>query len=135
MLRGGKIEWKTFTKTPPVYLHKQSCHDVKVFDGILKGVALQINETNSTDEGIKVEEFSRAFANSGQWGIGRQEQRANRIGSVAFWNSPFDPRMPPPRVLISKHYHHIKNDPVAAKLFSRRNLMSSAKRRKTSLSF
>ena len=38
--------------------------------------------------------------------------------------------LPPPRVLISKHYHHIKNDPVAAKLFSRRNLMSSAKRPK-----
>ena len=46
MLRGGKIEWKTFTKTPPVYLHKQSCHDVKVFNGIFKGVALRIRETN-----------------------------------------------------------------------------------------
>ena len=142
-------------KTPPVYLHKQSCHDVKVFNGIFKGVALRIRETNSTEEGFNatVEEFSIAFANSGhsyhkakkelsqfkevdpveiikRKGKGRQEQRANRRGCVAFWNAPFDPRMPPPRVLISKHYHHIKNDPVAAKLFPRRNLMSSAKRPK-----
>ena len=67
-------------------------------------------------------EFSRAFANSGhsyhkakkelsqfkevdpveiikRKGKGRQEQRSNRRGCIAFWNAPFDPRMPPPRVL------------------------------------
>ena len=74
MLRGGKIKWKTYTKTAPVYLHKQSCHDVKVFNGIFKGVALRIRETNSTEEGFNatVEEFNRAFANSGQLAQGKE---------------------------------------------------------------
>ena len=31
MIVDGKIEWKTFTKTPPVYLHRKSCHDPLVF--------------------------------------------------------------------------------------------------------
>ena len=42
MLRDRKIEWKTYSKTPPVYLHRQSCHDQNIFKGIFKGVALRI---------------------------------------------------------------------------------------------
>ena len=124
-----------------------------MFNGIFKGVALRIRETNSTEEGFDatVEEFSRAFANSGHnynkakhqlnqfkdvnpveiiksKGKGRHKQKRHRRGCIAFWNAPYDPRMPPPRLLISKHYHHIKNDPIAAKMFPRGNLMSSAKR-------
>ncbi len=155
MIKNGKIEWKTYSKTPPVYLHKHSCHDPKVFNGIYKGVALRVRETNSTDEAFDatVEQFSRAFANSGhsyhkaKKELNRfrdmdpvelikkdrnrkQEERHRRRGCVAYWNAPYDPRMPPPRLLISKHYHHIQHDPVATKLFPRKNLMSSSRRPK-----
>ena len=33
MIKNGKIEWRTFTKTPNVNVWKQSCHDPKVFNG------------------------------------------------------------------------------------------------------
>ena len=39
MIKDGKIEFKLFTKTPPLYLNKISCHDPKIFKSIPKGVS------------------------------------------------------------------------------------------------
>ena len=63
----GRIVWKTFTKTPPLYLVKISCHKLKVFQSILKGIGHRLRITNSTDETFKenVELYSRAMAVSG----------------------------------------------------------------------
>ena len=67
MIKDGKIEWKTYTKTPPLYLHRKSCHDPSVFKGITKGVGVRLRMTNSTEEGFSenVELYSRSLAMSG----------------------------------------------------------------------
>ena len=63
MIKDGEIQWKTYTKTPPLFLQRSSCHDPMVFKGITNGLRL----TNSTKEGFEetVEEYSRALATSG----------------------------------------------------------------------
>ena len=50
MIKDCKVEWKTFTKTPPLYLNRISCHDPKVFQGISTGVGYRLRLTNSTNE-------------------------------------------------------------------------------------
>ena len=67
MIKNGRIEWKTYTKTPPLYLHRRSCHDPSVFKGITKGVGIRLRMTNSTAEGFteNVELYSRSLAMSG----------------------------------------------------------------------
>ena len=153
MVKNGKIEWRTYTKTPPVYVSSKSCHDPKVFPGIFKGVGLRLRETNSTVEDFDktVEEYSKAFACAGypyqhakaqltkfrdldpvvlvkKQRSGQEERRRRRKGCVTFWNAPWDPRVPPPRTLLSKHYHILQGDAVTTGLFPRKNLMSSGRR-------
>ena len=67
MIKEGKIEWQTYTKTPPLYLHKISCHDPKVFKGIPKGLGHRLRITNSTNKTFRenVESYSRAMAVTG----------------------------------------------------------------------
>ena len=67
MIKDGKIEWQTHTKTPLLYLHKISCHDPKVFKGIPKGLGYRLRLTNSTNKTFRenVELYSRAMAVSG----------------------------------------------------------------------
>ena len=59
---------------------------------------------------------------------GQEERRRRRKGCVTFWNAPWDPRVPPPRTLLSKHYHILQGDAVTTGLFPRKNLMSSGRR-------
>ena len=40
----------------------------------------------------------------------------------------FDPRMPHPRKIISRNYHHIEKHPIVSKIFPRGNLIASCKR-------
>jgi hypothetical protein len=40
----------------------------------------------------------------------------------------YDPRMPHPRKIISRNYHHIANHPIVSKLFPRENSIASCKR-------
>jgi hypothetical protein len=40
----------------------------------------------------------------------------------------FDLRMTHPRKIISQNYHHIENNPIASKLFPRKNIIASCKR-------
>ena len=50
MIKDGKIEWKTFTKTPPVYLSRSSCHDPQVFKSIPTGIGYRLRITNSDND-------------------------------------------------------------------------------------
>ena len=63
MLKDGSIEWKVFTKTPPVYLSPKSCNDPQVFKGIHKGVGHKLWINSSTDQYFEeaVKEYSQAF--------------------------------------------------------------------------
>ena len=45
-----------------------------------------------------------------------------------FYVDDYDPRMPHPRQLISRNYHHIENDPILSQLFPRENLVASCRR-------
>ena len=49
-------------------------------------------------------------------------------GVRAFYISKFDPRMPHPRQLISRNYHHLQNHPLLANLFPRKNLIGGTRR-------
>ena len=51
-------------------------------------------------------------------------------GVRAFFISSYDPRMPHPRQLISKNYHHLQNHPLLSNLFPRGNLIGGTRRRK-----
>ena len=46
MLKDGEIQWKTYTKTPPLFLQRSSCHDPLIFKGIYKGVGHRLRLTN-----------------------------------------------------------------------------------------
>ena len=49
-------------------------------------------------------------------------------GAKIFYVDNYDPRMPHPRLLITRNYHHIANHPVVSKLFPRENLVASCRR-------
>ena len=51
-------------------------------------------------------------------------------GVRAFFISKYDPRMPHPRQLISKNYHHLGSHPLLANLFPRENLIGGTRRLK-----
>ena len=53
-----------------------------------------------------------------------------RTSSKAFWISTYDPRVLHPRKIISKNYHILNNDPEAAELFPRKNLVAASRRLK-----
>ena len=61
----------------------------------------------------------------------KKEKTDNSIpekGVKAFYVSKYDPRMPHPRKLISRNYHHIASNPDLAALFPRENLIGGTKR-------
>ena len=152
MLKNGRIEWKTFTKTPPLYLHKISCHDPKVFQSIPKGVGYRLRLTNSTNETFRenVELYSRAMAVSGYnyqtvkrellkfenldpvelAKRGPSKKKSNSKGCKVYFNAPFEPRVPHPRKILSKNYQILARNPKASSLFPRENLIASSKRLK-----
>jgi hypothetical protein len=51
-------------------------------------------------------------------------------GVRAFYVSKYDPRMPHPRQLISRNYHHLENHPTLAHLFPSKNLIGGTRRQK-----
>ena len=67
MIVDGKIESRVFTKSAPIYLPPNSCHDRSVYKGLYKGVGLRLRLNCSRDEDFDkaVEEYSKAFAISG----------------------------------------------------------------------
>ena len=152
MLKDGKVEYKTFTKTPPLYLNRISCHDPKVFKSIPTGVGYRLRLTNSTDETFRenVELYSRAMATSGYdyqqvkrellkfeainpvelAKRDKQPSKRKKPGCKAFFNAPYDPRVPHPRSLISKNYELLARSERAKSLFPRENLIASSKRLK-----
>ena len=67
MIENGRIEWKNYKKTPPVYVGPDSCHDPVVKNAIVKGVGLRLRINSSKDEYFdeSVEDASRAFKISG----------------------------------------------------------------------
>ena len=67
MIVDGRIETKVFTKSPPIYLPPDSCHDRSVFKGLYKGVGLRLRLNCSRDEDFDkaVEEYAKSFAISG----------------------------------------------------------------------
>ena len=118
MIKNGRIEFKTFTKTPPLYLNKISCHDPKIFKSIPKGVGHRLRLTNSTNETFRenVELYYRAMALSGYdyqmvkrellkyehinpQELANKPKPASRLkpGCRSFYTFPFDPRVPHPR--------------------------------------
>ena len=152
MLANGRIEWKNYKKTPPVYVGPDSCHDPQVKNGIVKGVGLRLRINSSKDEYFdeSVENASRAFKISGYnyqktkndllkfrdldplelIKEEKEDKKKPDKGVKAYFVSKYDPRMPHPRALISRNYHHIQNHPVLSELFPRENLVGGTKRLK-----
>ena len=150
MLEDGKIEWKNYLKCPPIYVGPDSCHDPSVKGAIVKGVAQRLRINSSKDEYFEesVEQAARAFKMSGYpyqrtkqellsyksldpIALIKKEKTDKSIpekGVKAFYVSKYDPRMPHPRKLISRNYHHIASNPDLASLFPRENLIGGTKR-------
>ena len=49
-------------------------------------------------------------------------------GIKAFFITKYDPRVPHPRQLISRNYHHLNNHPQLSNLFPRENLIGGTRR-------
>ena len=152
MIEDGKIEWKNFSKAPPIYVGPDSCHDPAVIGAIVKGVGLRLRINSSKDEYFEssVEEAAKAFKISGySYTKTKQDllkfksldpveliKKEKRIkkgpdkGVQAYYIDSFDPRMPHPRKLISKNYHLIQSNPHLAALFPRQNLIAGTRRGK-----
>ena len=152
MIENGRIEWKNYRKSPPVYVGPDSCHDPIVKSAIVKGVGLRLRINSSRNDYFdeSVEEASKAFKISGyNYQKTKQElkkfrhldpvelikkekedKRKPEKGVKAYYVSKYDPRMPHPRKLISRNYHHIENHPVLSNLFPRENLIGGTKRGK-----
>ena len=145
----GKIEWRTFAKTPPLYLSKISCYDPSVFKSIPKGVGYRVRVTNSKTESFKenVELYSKALAVSEfDYQSVKKEllkfehvdpkdlikrpsnTKKTKPGPKIYFNSTFDPRLPHPRKIISRNYATLAKSEAARKLFPRENLIASSKR-------
>ena len=151
MLENGRIEWKNYQKTPPVYVGPDSCHDPAVMSSIVKGVGQRLRTNSSKNEYFEesVEKTASAFKISGyNYHITKKEQselknqdpivlinkektvRNKPVKGVKsfFFITKYDPRMPQPRQLISKNYHHIKDHPILSNLFPRENLVGGTRR-------
>ena len=63
MIIDGKIESKVFTKSAPIFLPPDSCHDRAVFKGLYYGVGLRLRLNCSRDEDFMeaVEMYAKAF--------------------------------------------------------------------------
>ena len=59
----------------------------------------------------------------------KKKQRAKNKGKV-FWISRFDPRVPHPREVLSSNFTILEGDPIAKKIFERKNLVAGSKRGK-----
>ena len=150
MIENGKIEWKNYKKTPAVYVGPDSCHDPMVRGAIVKGVGHRLRVNSSKDEYFEesVEDTARAFKISG---YNYQETKKEMLtfltddplelikkkktvkkkpskGVRAFFISKYDPRMPHPRLMISRNYHHLANHPILSNLFPRENLVGGTRR-------
>ena len=150
MLENGRIEWKNYQKTPPVYVGPDSCHDPAVMSSIVKGVGQRLRTNSSKNEYFEesVEKTARAFKISGYNYhntkkellelkhqdpivlINKEKTVRNKPvkGVKSFFITKYDPRMPQPRQLISKNYHHIKDHPILSNLFPRENLVGGTRR-------
>ena len=136
-------------KTPPVYVGPTSCHDPIVKKAVFKGVGhwLRMNSSKTEFFDQAVETCSKSFAIAGySYQHARSELRKYRNvdpvemikagpklkditnGVKIFYVDQYDPRMPHPRQIISKNYHHIQNHPIVSKLFPRENIVASCRR-------
>ena len=57
----------------------------------------------------------------------KKKQRDKNKGKV-FWISRFDPRVPHPREVLTNSYTILEGDPIARKIFERKNLVAGSKR-------
>ena len=152
MIENGKIEWKNYKKTPPVYVGPDSCHDPAVMGSIVRGVGhrLRINSSKTEYFEESVDEAAKAFKISGyNYQNAKQTllqfrdedpialikkpkviRKKPEKGVKAFYVTKFDPRLPHPRQMISRNYHHISNHPVLSNLFPRENLIGGTKRQR-----
>ena len=55
-------------------------------------------------------------------------KRKPEKGVNVYYISKYDPRMPQPRQLISRNYHHLSGHPALANLFPRKNLIGGTRR-------
>ena len=148
-IKDGNIELRTFTKTPPLYLHRKSCHDPKIFKSIPTGVGHRLRLTNSKNETFRenVELYARSMAHSGyDYQMVKREmlkfenidprelanrpkrKRQKRPGCKVFYTFQFDPRVPHPRKIISKNYKILARNETVKVLFPRSNLIAGGKR-------
>ena len=152
-IKNGKIESKVYSKSEPIYLPPNSCHDRSVFKGLYKTVGLRLRLNNSLDSDFDeaVKKYSRAFAVSGhnyqkckaalmeikrinRINFLKNEQKGNTYRKKVkntkklYWISQFDPRLPHQRWIISKNYHLMAADPKFLKLFPRNNIISGNRR-------
>ena len=150
LMMRDKIEWKCYMKTPPVYVGPTSCHDPVVKKAVFKGVGhrLRINTSRVEYFDEAVDTCSKSFAIAGydyqharselrkfrnddpveMIKAGPKEKNNDETGVKIFYVDKFDPRMPHPRKMIARNYHHIENHPIVSKLFPRKNLIASCKR-------
>ena len=150
MIDNGRIEWRNHRKTPAVYVSPDSCHDPLVKKAIVKGVGQRLRINSSKTEYFleSVEETAKSFKICGYNYQNTKKEllkfeaedpltlirkvkvcrtKPNK-GVKAFYIAKYDPRMPHPRQLITRNYHHIENHPVLANLFPRENLVGGTKR-------
>ena len=150
MIKNGRIEWKNYKKTPPVYVGPDSCHDPAVRGAIVKGVGqrLRINSSKTEYFENSVEDTARAFKISGHNYQNTKKEllkfkednpidliKKDKVvrnkpakGVKSFYISKYDPRMPHPRQLLTRNYHHLQNHPVLQNLFPRENLVGGTRR-------
>ena len=136
-------------KTPPVYVGPTSCHDPVVKKAVFKGVGHRLRMNSSRTEYFDeaVDTCSKSFSVAGysyqhacselrkfrnqdpvELTKAGPKEKINDPGVKIYYVDKFDPRMPHPRKIISRNYHHIENHPIASKLFPRKNLIASCKR-------
>ena len=149
MLKDGKVEWRNYVKTPPLYVHRNSCHDPSILRNIHKGLGKRLRMNSSKDEFFEdsVEEYSRAFTISGYdyqhskrelqkfreqnpVTLIKSEKKTKKIlpGCRVFYVNPFDLRLQHPRKSLTSHYHLIASNPALARLIPRANLIASSRR-------
>ena len=150
MIENGKIEWRNFKKTPAVYVGPDSCHDPSVRGAIVKGVGqrLRINLSKTEFFEESVEDTAKSFKISGYnyqntkkellkfkeedpvQLIRKEKVSRNKPekGVKVFYITKYDPRLPHPRQLLSRNYHHLENHPVLSNLFPRENMVGGTRR-------
>ena len=138
MIENGTIQWRNFKKTPATYVGPDSCHDPAVLSGIVKGVGLRLRTNSSKTEYFEesVEDAARSFKISG-YSYQKSKEELLKFKSMdpveiikkeksikskpekgvrSYFITTYDPRMPHPRRLLSRNYHHIQSHPELANL-------------------